>query len=333
MYYHVSFYDLQAANHMTRLPVAPKRILKEIEEAYEAGIKDFWLINCSNVRPHVFYLAFIAALWRQPIGAKAFAERFFAAYFPGEALGKLLTRAEGYFSAAVSYGEHWDQKAGEQFVNHVPRALLTQYMKNSEEHARDLEWLVRAQSLEEQVRFFSEKAKEGARRYAAYYRQLLGHYAGLQKAENRRRFSDTFLLQAELYRLCYKGAYCVAEALSAAFAGDDPYAFYLAGKAAACYFKANRSMREREHGKWNGFYANDCLSDIELTGKLCRSFMRYLRTRSDGPDFYRWKREFLYSEDERKVLLLLNHEKHLSDAELFRLMEADYGETRPLALE
>lgn len=64
IYYHVSFYDLQAANHITMLPNKPKLVHSELKKVLEHHVKDYWIINCSNVKPHVYYLDFIANMWR-----------------------------------------------------------------------------------------------------------------------------------------------------------------------------------------------------------------------------------------------------------------------------
>lgn len=56
IYYHVSFYDLQAANHITMLPNTVDFVNRELSDVLENGGDDFWVINCSNVRPHTYYL-------------------------------------------------------------------------------------------------------------------------------------------------------------------------------------------------------------------------------------------------------------------------------------
>ena len=39
-----------------------------------------------------------------------------------------------------------------------------------------------------------------------------------------------------------------------------------------------------------------------------------------------WQREFLYSEEDRRVVLVCNMENHLKDLELYELMEERYGD-------
>ena len=83
-------------------------------------------------------------------------------------------------------------------------------------------------------------------------------------------------------------------------------------------------MREREHGKWQGFYANDCLTDVKQTAWLIGNLMGYLRNKGDGPHFYEWQRKFLYAEEDTRVVLILNMENHLNDDELFNLMRKEW---------
>ena len=63
IYYHVSFYDLQAANHITMLPNSVDFVEEELSQVMANGGNDFWVINCSNVRPHVYYLDAIRKIW------------------------------------------------------------------------------------------------------------------------------------------------------------------------------------------------------------------------------------------------------------------------------
>ena len=69
IYYHASFYDLQAAAMMTMLPNAPEFVVKELSTVYDKKANDFWIINCSNVKPHAYILDLIAKLWKEPLSA------------------------------------------------------------------------------------------------------------------------------------------------------------------------------------------------------------------------------------------------------------------------
>ena len=106
-------------------------------------------------------------------------------------------------------------------------------------------------------------------------------------------------------------------------AGREQYktAFYYAGLAREEYLAADSAMRAREHGKWGGFYANECLADVKQSAWVLAGYMSYIRNLDDGPDFHTWQRELTYSEEDRRVMLILMTENHLPDPEIFRLMK------------
>ncbi|MCH9275199.1 glycosyl hydrolase 115 family protein [Bifidobacterium amazonense] len=64
IYYHASFFDLQAANHITPMPESPDDIARELDTVLEHGGDSLWVVNCSNVKPHTFALDLIARMWR-----------------------------------------------------------------------------------------------------------------------------------------------------------------------------------------------------------------------------------------------------------------------------
>ena len=81
-------------------------------------------------------------------------------------------------------------------------------------------------------------------------------------------------------------------------------------------------MREREHGKWHLFYANDCQADVKQSAWLMGVLMGVLRNAGDGPHFYRWQRRFMDPPEDADIMLILNMENHLDNDALFALMRA-----------
>lgn len=127
----MSFYDLQAANHITMLPNAPEFVKGELTKVLERGGDDFWIINCSNVKPHVYYLDFIAQLWKMGmIDIEAHRTDYVRTYYGLEGSKQVVQRLKEYAQYAAAYGKHEDEHAGEQFTNHVARILITQYLGN-----------------------------------------------------------------------------------------------------------------------------------------------------------------------------------------------------------
>jgi len=56
VYYHVTFHDLQASNHLTMFPSDPNLIRNEIIKAFNLGADRYLAVNSGNIRPHVYLL-------------------------------------------------------------------------------------------------------------------------------------------------------------------------------------------------------------------------------------------------------------------------------------
>ena len=161
LYYHASFYDLQAASHITMLPNSAEFVCEELTNALARGVDDYWLINCSNVKPHAYLLDYIAQLWQtgscDPEGHRlAYAQDYYGKP-NGLAVAKCLA---GYADHAVLYGEHPDDHAGDQFYNHVPRMLMTQFIRDRALPCEDLQWLCDRPALSGQAAWCAEKFRE-----------------------------------------------------------------------------------------------------------------------------------------------------------------------------
>ncbi|GAE94915.1 hypothetical protein JCM21714_4115 [Gracilibacillus boraciitolerans JCM 21714] len=100
-------------------------------------------------------------------------------------------------------------------------------------------------------------------------------------------------------------------------------AFLKAGHASGKFAQANTEMRNSEYGIWEGFYVNDCLNNTKFTAYLLIKLMGYIRVIGEGPRYFYWQRELLYSEEDRKIMLLTNTQNHLTDEELFILLNEE----------
>ena len=291
-------------------------------EVLERGGDDFWLINCSNVKPHIYYLDLIAQLWQNGnIDIEQHRKEYVENYYGLEEIGQITERLKEYPQYAAAYGKEEDEHAGEQFTNHVARTLVTQYMKNHEKRSEELLWATESNTLMEQVEWYQNICCNAAASYQEYLRKCMMTDIVLT-GKGQELFRDSLLLQVRIYYHCFQGAFLICRSLLESFKENYQAAFYQAGKARKEYLRADCAMREREHGKWHGFYENECLTDIKQTAWVLQGFMSYLRALGDGPHYYQWQREYLYSEKDRRVMLILNMENHLQDKELFALMEA-----------
>lgn len=365
IYYHASFYDLQAANHMTMLPNTLDFVERELKQVLDRGAEDYWIVNCSNVKPHVFTLSCIAQLWKtgslklsddiselsethaQTGGAstvqnrqtvcgiqrgterrqseiEAWARDYACRYFGAAYAEEIAKRYLAFGTYAIQYGPNEDDHAGEQFWNHVPRILMTQFMRNRSVRAEELRWACDGAALMEQVSWYQTLCEEGVRKYGDYVQRC--EMTAWKLSETARTlFEDSLLLQVRLLFDCCEGALSVCRSLLYGFAGDYQRGFYYAGQAAETFARADERMRRREHGKWIGYYQNECLADVKQSGWVAEQLMGYLRALGDGPHYYQWQQEFLHTEADRRVLLILNMENHLRDQELYMLMKARWA--------
>ena len=326
IYYHASFYDLQAASHITMLPNSTTFVAQELADVMAHGADDYWLVNCSNVKPHAFLLDLIARCWRDGEVQPAHQSLAYTAAYYG-----LLHRCEvsqcltDFAQFSVPYGKNADDRAGDQFYNHVPRMLISQFIRDRFSPADDLRWLCDAPTLLEQAEHCAEIFGKAVENYAIYLRECEKTAAELT-GKPRVLFMDSVLLQAQLYDLWAQGAVAVCKALAAGFDKDWQHCFYYAGCAEQLYAQANRAMRSREHGKWIDYYANECQTDVKQTAQVCGYLMSFARTLGEGPHYYEWMREFGDPEEERRIMLILNTDNHPTDDELWRLMEQRWGE-------
>ena len=141
---------------------------------------------------------------------------------------------------------------------------------------------------------------------------------------------DSLFLQVKLHTYCLRGAVSFCDGYEAYAGKQYLRAFYLFGRAADWYEAADRSMRAREHGKWKGFYENDCLCDVKETAYSLRRLMGYIRNLGDGPHFYEWQREVTYSEEDKRVVLITNMENHMTDQELYQAMKERESDEKAL---
>ncbi|WP_296840846.1 glycosyl hydrolase 115 family protein [Butyrivibrio sp.] len=184
IYYHASFYDLQAAAQMTMLPNSPEFVVNELMDVMAHGADDFWIINCSNVKMHTYYLDLIAKLWlgerlEESLQIADNHRKAFCLDYYGEKLYK--TAAELYSlwpKYSVSYGPNEDDHAGEQFSNHGTRILVSAFISNFNRFSPgttkadpSLEWICPADHLVSQVKFYLEKFEQGTRNYQEYLKR------------------------------------------------------------------------------------------------------------------------------------------------------------------
>ena len=278
IYYHASFYDLQAAAMMTMLPNSPEFVADELCEVLERGGDDFWIINCSNIKPHTYYLDLIAAFWRDGISRdqndkkytisnhlSAYVDRYY-----DSALNKMVEKAYSlwpYYS--VKYGPNEDDHAGEQYANHCARILADSFIRQYHiiendvdgQHkiapSLELQWACDRHSLKDQVYYFKEKYEDAVEGYKEYLGFCMSVEDKLKAAGDKKAaivFDDNLICQVQYLYYSYLGALHICSSIEAVLegTGDERFikAFYEAGLSSNAFKKGYDTMRSHEHGIW-----------------------------------------------------------------------------------
>lgn len=311
IYYHISFYDLQAASHTTMPPFDPEYYKRELGEAVSCSLTDYWIINCSNIRPHVPLLDLIAKMWQDPdYDVSLFYNRFVPQYY-SENIGDVISLYKHYAKSAVSFGEHDDEKAGEQFYTHSVKILANQWMVNSNSAADYYQWAKEESLLDGQIQWLAACVRNKELNYQKY----------LQACEAAsQEISGTLTIQVALHYFGCKGTRHFCSAWNLWREEKEMEAFYECGLAAEAFAEADLRLRKTETGIWKNFYKYECFADFKFTAHILRRLMGWIRDRGEGPEYYKWQL-WLYNQETGNGEIITNYDNHLTEAELFKRLK------------
>lgn len=319
IYYHASFYDLQAASHITMLPNSTQFVEKELRRAMDRGVHEFLVVNCSNVRPHTYMLDHIAHIWGKE------APSYTSLYFPRHA-----AETEGlyqqYFRSMLSYGPNEDDHAAEQYYHYTMRAICHGWLAGRfDTPEEDLLWLAPEKNLSAQVAAIRDIGARGLGQMRDYYLSCAACAGRILKADGPdsgelRLFQDSILLQSTIHYKSLLAQLNVCDAYEVFRQGHFEDAFIQIGQAVEYLQEILFAMEAAGHGKWQGFYDNDCLTDIKFTAYTLEKIMGYIRNEGDGPHFYRWFGQYMNNDAGKKVVLITNMRNHPKDWELYLAM-------------
>ena len=306
VYYHVSFYDLAAASHITQICAGMDFLASELHNAFNRSADDYLLVNCSNIRPHVFPLEMISELWK---GGTFDPDEFGRAYFGDAQAAKAFL---AYAGAAVKFGSHEDEAAGEQFYNFLTRSLASGIMKN-ESAVEAAFWATGELPLRGQLEWYAAKCEEGTGSYAKFIDEHCADFGEL--------YESTIMLHGRLHYHGFKGGSLFAEGCFNLLNREYLKSFYRIGLAADEFEAADTLMRASEYGIWKGFHFNECFADFKFTAYLLRGMMMYVRNLGEGHGFYDWQRELFYDEADKGVRLQLNLDNRGTNEAIFAKMK------------
>ncbi len=320
IYYHVSFYDLQAANHITMLPNSVDFVNNELNEVLEKDGNDFWVINCSNVKPHAYYLDVVRKKWSgRDIDNETQSIEFANDYYNGDT--KIAKTLSEYASSTIAFGEHDDEHAGEQFYTEAVRIIANSIVRGDTKPTNKLNWIVGTDgTIYDQTRRYCDIVRNGLGKIEKYFELCKSVSDGLM-GDTKKVYDETVLLQAKIHYYCAMGMITFGNALNEFEKGNYKKAFVLSGDAAVIYDSADKAMRDSESGVWEGFYLNECFADCKHSAYMIKKVMGTIREFGDNARHDKWYREFVYSKEDRNVFLLLVTDNHYTDEDIYKVMK------------
>lgn len=324
LYYHATFHDLQASSHLVMLPVESTLIASELTSAFTGGADHLLLVNCGNIRPHLYTLGLIRDIWLNGSAdagnyPQAFASRYFSA-----AVDTAERCLRQYFAAAIQYGPHADDKAGDEFYHHPARSLAGHLMRDEcSQVADDLRWATGEQTFDGQLQWFLDRSLPALPRLHALLQQC-SQLADKLPAEQAEFFRDFLLFQARLHHSGCHGLALLCLGIQAHRSGQHPKAFVRVSQAMWAYQETLTAMRESEHGKWRNFFSADWLTNVQSTLYSLDALRKYIRMFGDNPDYFLWHKTYLMPANERQIYLENTQRRPLEDDELACKLQAHF---------
>ena len=315
IYYHVSFYDLQAANHITPLQNPPRMIADELGEILTRKADTLWNVNVGSVKPHCFFLDLVSRMWRDgAYNAEEAAKDFARTYYGSEAAASLLT---GYADSAIFYGPNADDRAGDQYYHWPLRSLAWALMSGKTGESVDsLRWATGDVPFPEQAKYIAEKAKPGMASWQKYLRQCRRVMDEMEdQGGNAASLEDTLYLYGLIHQTGCEGLYAFGQACIHALNGSDLQAVLWTDRALEAHRKALRAM-EAVRGRFAHLYRNDCFSGVAVTVRTLEAARAWLRIRGDGEYLFKWEKQFLIPREEALLSLQSHRTAQLTDDDL-----------------
>ncbi|MDB4867166.1 MAG: hypothetical protein JWR03_1499 [Cohnella sp.] len=325
IYYHVTFHDLQASTHLTLFPASADLIRGEIEGAFQAGAKDYVLVNSGNIRPHVYTLDLVREMWmRGEVDAEEHLQSFISRMFPSGPIA-IAELYRDYARRTIPYGPNEDDRAGDEFYHHPARRIVGHWLQGKSDQPLDrLYWATGKVNFPDQVEWFRRKCADAVPGWLELIERIEGLLPGLSEPE-RLRLQDHLQLHVELHLSGCEGFAKLGKSYSAYREGNYPLAFVYASQAMWKYEKGLIALKQAEHGKWSHFFRADWLTNIKSTVQNMDTLRRWLRMHGDNPDFFHWYKQFLMPETEKYIYLENTHRNPLPDDELAKRLADKFG--------
>lgn len=311
-------YNLQDTNHVTMFPYSVEKVANELQSALESGKDGLWAIQCSNVRPHVYFLDAVRKIWKgEAVTEESQAEAFVSDYFAEcEAKEEIEALYLEYPKVMMCLNEN--ESAGELFYTENVRLFCHQLLVDKNKPAKDLCMLEDATTLSKQIQTFGEVCRQQKEELEKLCLACTVTENGLQQ---KALLSATIGLHIKLHQTCRRAARCFARGYESLAEGDYERAFLRFGDSAVWFDKGDALLRGAEYGVWKNFYANDCITDMKHTSYMVRKVMGCVRELGDNPKHDNWYKKYCLSAEEQEVAGTTVAENHKTDFELYEAMK------------
>ena len=305
--------NLQENNPLTMLPNTVSELTDELSVAIKDGQTCFWAIQCSNVRPHVYFLDVIRKVWQgEEPENESQAEEFVAEYFSEcedkEDLAALFVE----YPQVMMHPAESKHCVGELFYTENVRMFCHQILVDKNNPAKGLCKIEEIGALTAQIQEFSEVCHQQKE-------ELEKLCVACTVAENNSNqkllVSTTIGLHIKLHQTCRRAARVFARGYESLLEGDYEKAFLRFGDSAVWFDKGVALLRGAEYGVWKDFYSNDGITDIRHTAYMIRKVMGFVRELGDNPKHDAWYKKYCQSED------TIATEPHKTDSELYEAMK------------
>jgi len=315
----VLFYNLQPSNHVTMLPYSVVSVNRNLNVALQQGKDVSWVVQCSNVRPHVYFLDAVRKKWQgneltDASHAEAFVNDYYIECEKKEDIAALYME----YSAVMMRLEKNDEFAGEMFYTENVRLLSHQLLVDKNNPAKDLYGISQTASLTAQIQEFGEICKQQKEELEKLCVACTVLENGLQQ---KALLAATIGLHIKLHQTCRRAARCFARGYESFLEGDYERAFLRFGDSAVWFDKGDALLRGAEYDVWKNFYANDCITDIKHTAYMVRKVMGVVRELGDNAKHDSWYQKYCLSAEEQEVKRNHIAENHKTDLELYEAMK------------
>ncbi|GAA0369715.1 hypothetical protein GCM10008932_21660 [Alkalibacterium iburiense] len=322
VYYHITFHDLQASNHITMFPNRPELVKNEFDAILNNHANDYLLLNVGNIRMHTYFIDLVANIWKDkevsvPSHLSSYVDRLF-----NSSRSSIKELLKDFHKASFSFGEQDDQHAGDQVYHFTARRMIAHVLSPKRgEPLEKLYWLTGKVSFKQQVNFILKKATDTLPELEHLVNLSSEIKQNLSK-EEKTRFNDLIGFQIDvLYSSC-RGLIHLLDAILDFKKEEMPVAFVKASKSLWDFEKSLEALKQCEHGKWQDFYRADWLTNIELTCENVSLYRGFLRIQGDQVVYFNWYKEYLMPDTEKHIYLENTHRNPLSDDDLaLRLKE------------